>query len=390
MDIRDRPAGLPGVAADAGLGVVFVAALAVTAFAIADTWGGRYWVFGCAAGLVVCVLALVRQRHPGWVAGAGLAVAAFAIVVARVAHLPAEPGPAMTLGLSVLVGSAIRTLPVLWAAAIAAAGLVLVVGAGLTASAPPSVVPAVTTLNGAGWLAALATGLCLRVLDTRRHVVAEHVRRAERLELARELHDLVAHHITGVVLQAQAARVVRRKHPEKLDDSLAGIEAAGSEALVAMRRVVGLLRDTDDAAPATPGPEQLSELVERFTSHGPAVHLRLPGDKPEWPPEVTSTVYRVVQESLTNIARHAPHTRSVTVSVTQNHNPRNNIGQAITVEVVDDAPPTPVRYSRRSGYGLVGMRERVEALGGTLFAGPCSGNGWSVRATLPLPAQELR
>lgn len=372
MEIRDRQA----VATDAGLGVVFAVALAVTAFAIADTWGGGYWVFGCAAGLVVCVLALVRRRHPGWATGVALAVAAVAIVVARVADLPTEPGPAATLGLSVLVGSSVRTFSIPWAAAVTSAVLALVVGTLFASGAS-----AVATLAGAGLLAALATGLYLRLLDTRRRAVTEQVRRAERLELARELHDLVAHHITGVVLHAQAARVVRRRHPEKLDDSLTGIEAAGSEALAAMRRVVGLLRDTDDAAPATPGPEQLSELVARFT--GPTVHLRLPDNETEWPPEVTSTVYRVVQESLTNIARHARHAPSVTVSVAQER-------QAITVEVTDDAPPHPTRYARRGGYGLVGMRERVEALDGTLSAGPRAGSGWSVRATLPLPTKELR
>ncbi len=357
---------------------MFTAALTVTAFAIADTWGGGYWVFGCAAGLVLGVLALLRRHHRGWAAIAGLAVAATAIVVADLAHLPAEPGPAAALGLAVLIGSAIRTLSIPWATAVAAGGLVLVVGTALTAWAS-----AVTTLGIAGWLAALATGLGLRLLDTHRHAAAEQVRRDERLELARELHDIVAHHVTGVVLHAQAARVVRRKHPEQLDDSLAGIETAGSDALAAMRRVVGLLRDTEDAAPATPGPEQLSELVARFTSHGPTVDLRLPDDGPEWPPEVTSTVYRVVQESLTNITKHAPHSRTVTVHVAHDH-------PAITVEIVDDAPPAPTRYPRRRGYGLVGMRERVEALGGTLSAGPCQGGGWSVRAVLPLTVRERR
>ncbi|MBB5954331.1 signal transduction histidine kinase [Saccharothrix tamanrassetensis] len=393
MDTRDRPTDLLGIAADAGLIVGHAAALAITAFAIADSWGGGYWVFGCAAGLVMGALALMRRRHPGWAAGVGLAVAAVAIVVAQVAHLPAEPGPAAAVGLYVLIGSAIRALPIRWAATIATAGLALVVGAGLTAPASPSGVPAVLTFNGAGWLAALATGLGLRLLDTRRRTVAEQVRRAERLDLARELHDIVAHHITGVVLHAQAAQVVRRKYPEELDDSLAGIETAGSEALAAMRRVVDLLRDTDDAAPATPGPEQLSALVERFTSHGRTVHLRLPDDEPEWPPEVTSTVYRVVQESLTNIAKHAPHAHSVTVRVTHDHINGNDITQeqpTITVEITDDAPPHPPRYPHRSGYGLVGMRERVEALDGTLRAGPCSSTGWSVRAVLPLPARELR
>ena len=357
---------------------MFAAALATTAFAIADSWGGGNWVFGCAAGLVMGLLALVRQHHRGWAAGAGLAVAVVAIVIAHLAHLPAEPGPAAALGLSVLIGSAIRTLSLPLAAAIAAGGLALAVGTAVAASAS-----AVTMLGVAGWLAALATGLGLRLLDTHRRTAAEQVRHDERLELARELHDIVAHHITGVVLHAQAARVVRRKHPEKLDDSLAGIESAGSDALAAMRRIVGLLRDTDDAAPATPGPEQLSELIARFTSHGPTVHLRLPDNEPAWPPEVTSTVYRVVQESLTNITKHAPHAHAVTVSVAQDR-------PAITIEVNDDAPPVPARYPRRGGYGLVGMRERVEALGGTLSAGPCSDVGWSVRAVLPLPVLERR
>jgi signal transduction histidine kinase len=362
--------------------------IATTAFAFAETWGGGYWVFGCAAGLVMGVLALVRKHHRGWAAGAGLAVAVVAIVVARVAQLPAEPGPAAAFGLCVLIGSATRTLPIPWAAAIAAGGLALVVGAGLTAPASPSGVPVVTTLNGAAWLAALVTGMGLRMLDDRRRTVVEQVRRDERLELARELHDVVAHHISGVVLQAQAAKVVRRKYPEKLDDSLTGIETAGAEALSAMRRVVGLLRDTDDAAPATSGPEQLSELVDRFTGHGPTVQLRLPGNEPGWPPEVTSpevinTVYRVVQEALTNITKHAPHAHSVTVSVTHDL-------EAVSVEVVDDATPHPARYSRRSGYGLVGMRERVETLGGTLSVGPRSGTGWSVCAVLPLAVRGLR
>ncbi|GAA4228916.1 signal transduction histidine kinase [Streptosporangium album] len=210
------------------------------------------------------------------------------------------------------------------------------------------------------------------------------MRRDERLKLARELHDVVAHHITSIVLQAQAAQLVARKHPEKVEGSLAGIEATGSDALAATRRVVGLLRDADDAVPAMPGPEQLSELVKRFHGHGPAVRLRLPADGSVWPPEVTSTVYRVVQESLTNISRHAPHARSVTVSVAQDR-------ESVTVEVVDDAPPVPARYHHhRGGYGLVGMRERLEALGGTLCAGPRRGAGWPVLATLPVPARKRR
>ncbi|MBE1491395.1 sensor histidine kinase [Plantactinospora soyae] len=376
MRIRGRAAGRTVIAVDVALAALFGAVLVGQAVAIRQSWGGDYWQFEGVAGLVVCVTALLRRRHRAWSAVAGLAVAAVAILVARLAGLPGEPGLAMVLGLSVLVGSAIRTLPVRLAGAVAAGGLAVVAGTRL--GVLPSSSGAVVGLNVAGWLTAVGVGLGLRLLDARRRATADQVRREERLELARELHDVVAHHITGIVIQAQAAQIVARKRPEQVRESLVGIEAAGSEALTAMRRVVGLLRDTDDAAPASPGPEQLSELVRRFDGPGRTVRLSQPDAESAWPPEVTSTVYRVVQESLTNISRHAPHAHSVTVSIAQD--PR-----AITVEVVDDAPLAPARYPHLGGYGLIGMRERVETLGGTLHAGPGTGAGWSVRATLPAP-----
>lgn len=343
-----------------GLGVAFAVALLGQALAIADSWGHPYIWFDAAAGALVCGLAMLRRWPPA--TAAGLVVAAAAIVVSRLAHLPSEPGLAMILGLSTLTAAAVRHNR--HAVPVAVAGAGVVAGCWFVAPDAP-----VVTLNAIGWLAALVTGLCLRLLDLRRQAAAEQVRRDERLVLARELHDLVAHHVTGVVLQAQAARVVRRKHPERLDDSLTGIEQAGTEALAAMRRVVGLLRDTGDAVSAAPGPEPLGDLVGRFA--GPPVRLQAPAD-PAWSPEVASTVYRIVQESLTNVARHAPRARSVAVTVTD--------GASVTVTVTDDGP-APAQYHRR-GYGLVGMRERVEALGGTLDAGPQE-HGWSVKAVLP-------
>jgi signal transduction histidine kinase len=356
------------LAGDAALAAALAAVLVGQAVAIAASWGGRYWVFDGAAGLAGCALALVRRRHRAWAAAAGLTVAAVAVLVARLAPLPAEPGPALALALAVLVGSAVRVLPARRAGGIAAAGLAVVVASWL--AHPGSPVPAVNAIT---WLGGAAAGLGSRRLAARRRAATERVRRDERLELARELHDVVAHHITGIVVQAQAAQLVAGRRPERLGEALAGIEAAGTDALAAMRRVVSLLRDADDAAPATPGPERLSDLVARF--EGPAVHLAVPEGEPAWPPEVTTTVYRIVQESLTNIARHAPLAGSVSVRVAEE--PR-----AVTVEVADDAPPAPARH-RRGGYGLVGMRERVETLGGTLHAGPRPGAGWSVRARLP-------
>jgi signal transduction histidine kinase len=387
MNVLHRLADRPATAANVALGVVFAAALAVGARIVAD-YGGD-WIFDLAVGSVVCVAALLREHSRTWAAAVGLAVSAAAELAAWHWHLSGQPGGATVLAVVVLIGSAVRVLPVRSAVAVAAGGVVVVVGTVerylvFIQNGTPSTFAA-TRLMGLGWGAALGTGLWLRLLDARHEVAIETIRRGERLELARELHDAAAHHITGIVLQAQAARIAARKHPEKLDDTLAGIESAGTGALTSMRQVIGLLRDTDDAGGLTPGPERLTDLVERFAGRGPAVRLRLPDapDEPAWPPEVTTTVYRVVQEALTNIARHASGASEVTVSLAHDQ-------RAITVEVTDDAPSGSPRFAHISGYGLIGMRERVEALGGTLSAGPGPGAGWSVLATLPAPAGDRR
>ncbi|MCT9139303.1 sensor histidine kinase [Streptomyces violarus] len=366
------------VVSTVGLGVTFLVMIAIQAVALAQTWGAASWVPGAAAAVVVCGLALMRHRERTWTAVAGLGVAALAVLVPLLpgTRLPAGLGPSLALGLAVLVGSAVRVLPTVRAGIIAGAGLLLVIA---QFTARPAT--AVSAIAAAAWLAACGVGLSLRRLDDRATATAKRVRRAERLELARELHDIVAHHITGMLIQAQAAQVVARRDPQNVSDSLTEIETAGIEAMAAMRRVVGLLRDTDDAAPASSGREGLSRLVERFSRQGPTVRLHTPADDTEWPPEVTSTVYRIVQEALTNVLRHASHARSVDVTVSRD-------AEAVTVEIADDAPPHSVRPHHRGGYGLIGMRERVETLGGTLCVGPRAGAGWSVRATLPVPTAE--
>ncbi|NUW31894.1 ATP-binding protein [Nonomuraea sp. SMC257] len=379
---------------DVGLAAVFALTQVFVAYRIERSWGGGAWWFGCAAGTVVCVIALLRRGRPARAAAAGLAVAAVAVLTARLAHLPAEPGPAMALALAVLTGSAVRTLPWRRAGAVAAGGLAVAVLAFVSSIAHATV----AELYGLAWLAATGLGLGARLLHARRRAATERVRRDERLRLARELHDVVAHHVTSVVLQTQAARLVARRSPDRVDACLAGIEAAGSDALAGARRVVGLLRDdTPSPEPAahTPAADRLGELVRRFT--GPPVRLHLPEGEPGWPPEVAATVHRIVQESLTNVSRHAPRARAVSVTVTEDHD-------TITVEVTDDAPPAPARRlrlggagagagggPRGGGYGLIGMRERLDALGGTLTAGPRPGNaGWAVRATLPVPGRRRR
>lgn len=380
MNVLDRLAERPGTAADPGLAVVFALALAVDARIIAGYHGD--WLFDLVVGAAVCAAALLRARSRTWTTAAGLAVCGAAELAAWRWDLPGQPGGAACLALLVLIGSAARVLPTRSVVAVAVGGAVVVAGTmerylTFIHDGTPSGFAA-TWIMGQGLVAALGIGLWLRFLDARRGNTIEAIRQGERLELARELHDAAAHHITGIVVQAQAARITARKHPETLDDALAGIESAGADALTSMRRVIGLLRDGDDAGGLNPEPEQLTDLVERFAGRGPAVRLRLP-DNPAWPPEVTTTVYRVVQEALTNITRHAPGACEVTVAVAHDR-------QMITVEVTDDAPPGSPRFHSTGGYGLVGMRERVEALGGTLDAGPAPRSGWSVLATLPAPA----
>lgn len=284
------------------LGLLFALVLVAVAarFAAQD----RIWGFDAAVGATVCAIALGRRRHPGRAASLGLVVAGAAAVTGRFAHLPGEPGAAAVLGLLVLGGSAVRALAWRQAAAVAVAGLALMAAGLLTVRAPST--PFRVGIEV--WVLALGAGLGLRLVDHRRQAATKAVRNEERPVLARELHDVVAHHTTGIVVQAQAARIVAGRQPENLDATLAGIEEAGDEALTAMRRVVGLLRDTGDGvttAPTDSGPDQLADLVRRFDGHGREVSLRLPAEPASWPPEVATTVHRIVQEALTNIARHA-------------------------------------------------------------------------------------
>jgi signal transduction histidine kinase len=366
--------------ADVSLGVLLAIVLAGTALALAASWGGVYWVLDLATGLVTGALALRRHRHPTFSAVAASVVALAAVVVARLAHLPHEPGPATVLALAVLVGSAVRRLDLLsTGAGFVVAGVAYGLGFNV-----------ISVLAALGWIGAVAAGLGLRLRDAQRRAAVDEIRRDERLDLARELHDLAAHHLTGLVLQAQAARIVARKDAAALDSSLADIETAGSDALNAMRRVVGLLRDGSDAAPLAPGPSSIAEMIDNFAARpgAPAVSSTID----DLPPSVAGTVHRIVQEALTNVVQHAPLARTVTVSARVDDD-------TATVIVADNGPARPSASPGFSsaggssppggvglpgGYGLVGMAERVTALGGEVTAGPQPGGGWQVYARLPL------
>jgi signal transduction histidine kinase len=211
------------------------------------------------------------------------------------------------------------------------------------------------------------------------------------MELARELHDVVAHHVTGIVVAAQAAAVVARKKPEEVDRALAAIETAGTDALAAMRSMVGVLRGQDGNEGArTPGAElaEVRTLIQRFDPDARMVRLTTdPGlEHAVLPAGVAATGYRVVQEALTNVRRHAPEATAVEVDIrVRDH--------ALVLAVRSDGlrPMTTPRATPRGGaggFGLVGMAERVAALDGALSAGPTGPGVWTVAARLPLDRQQ--
>ncbi|MGW4458253.1 sensor histidine kinase [Streptomyces albidoflavus] len=232
-------------------------------------------------------------------------------------------------------------------------------------------------------VAAVVAGAYPRRQELRRRSAVAEARSAQRLQLSRDLHDFVAHDISGIVVQAQAARFVATTDPSQALHALERIEKAGLSALAAMDRTVQMLHGPE-AAPATeplPGVSQLPCLIEDFTSAGATeAHLDLPPPVAEaLSREVGSAAYRIVVEALTNVRRHAPGASRVTVVFTPT---------ATTVElrVTDDgdARSAPARRrASRGGLGLPALTEHAQALGGTLSAGPHGDGGWQLTAVLP-------
>ncbi|MEQ0559494.1 histidine kinase [Amycolatopsis sp. NEAU-NG30] len=237
----------------------------------------------------------------------------------------------------------------------------------------------------------ITVGLMLRSRDAQRsqavRSAVSDAQTAERMALARELHDVVAHHVTGIVVQAQAARLMAEQKPEVAVEAMARIENAGVEALAAMRRLVRSMRG-DAPAGSSEFSEQattdlgadLRKLVES-ANHGvpTSMHLDLP---PDLPHEVGRSALRLVQESLTNVGKHAADATGafVLAEVT---------GGELHLRVTDDGRQTAHRPAGGSGgYGLVGMRERVALLKGRLSAGRGPDGGWRVEAWLPLATGE--
>ncbi|MGW8528694.1 MULTISPECIES: sensor histidine kinase [Nocardiopsidaceae] len=222
----------------------------------------------------------------------------------------------------------------------------------------------------------LAPGLYLRWRSFQRETHAERARAQERLAIARDLHDVVAHEVTGIVVQAQALRYIAERDPGAVRDGLPEIEAAGARALESMRGMVTRLREPDDV-PLSPDLSGGLARLEAAASDGlPRVSVRCEGDVDGLPPTVGTAVLRIVQESVTNALRYARGAALVDTVVRAGPD-------GVAVEVLDDGREAGSGVG--GGFGLVGMAERARILGGELSAGPRGGgHGWEVRAWLPL------
>jgi signal transduction histidine kinase len=199
----------------------------------------------------------------------------------------------------------------------------------------------------------------------------------ERVRIARELHDVVAHHVSMMGVQAGAARVVYGRDPDKALQALSAIEASSRQAVVELHRLLGFLRqdgDNDDLS-AHPGVSQLPRLAATLRKSDLMVEVGIEGERRQLPPTVDVSAYRIVQEALTNTLKHAQASRA---DVRLRYGPGE-----LEVEVIDDGRgPAAASTQRPGGLGLIGMRERAALHGGNLSAGPAPGGGFSVRVKL--------
>ncbi|WP_306326371.1 histidine kinase [Streptomyces venezuelae] len=320
--------------------------------------------------LWLCPLPLWRRTRPLMT----VTLAFGSVSLLQVASLVAAPGEPVGLSTGAVVLVLVYALPrwgsgreiVLGGAVILATGTLCSV----TDEAP-------LVENAVGFVFLLlpgAVGAAVRFRGTARERQLEQVRSREREQLARELHDTVAHHVSAMVIIAQAGRVLAGTEPAAAVEALEGVEEEGARTLEEMRAMVAALRDRGVGAELAPpaGVADLERLV-RTPGGRLRVDLGLAGELDALPPAVDAAVYRIVQESVTNALRHAVDATELVVRVAGERH-------TVRVSVSDNGRRTG---RGREGYGLTGLRERATLLGGTLRAGPGTDRGWHVEAELP-------
>jgi signal transduction histidine kinase len=272
-------------------------------------------------------------------------------------------------------------------AALSAAAIAVAAARGSGGDAAPALVPSLILLGvvwglgrvvGARFSSARAIERHAAERDRRAEAEARAAAAAERERIARELHDAVSHSLALIAMQAGGAQAILRREPERAEDSLRSIERAAREGLTEMRRLLGLMgggRGEGDLSPQ-PGIERLGAIVEGARDAGLEVELRVEGKPRPVAPAIDLSAYRIVQEALTNAAKHAGRCHAV-VSV------RWRPG-AVELEITNDGAPNDL--GRPAGRGLIGMRERAALVGGELEVGPADG-GFRVWSRLPLEAR---
>ncbi|MFF4874474.1 sensor histidine kinase [Micromonospora sp. NPDC000668] len=349
-------------------------------------------------GVGMAVALLFRRSYPSAVT---VVIAALALVQVIAQWGPLAYDVAVLIALYSVVKYGQRLRDGVLAGAVAAVGVLLA-----AAQTPGLISWWVTALwyalvTGAVWLVALNVRtrrlyvLSLEerasTLEREREAESRAAVAEERTRIARELHDVVAHSMAVMIVQADGARFMLDRDPEQARTAVKVVADTGRQALEEMRRLVGVLRD---AGPSGAGgsvvaadPEhrrlaltELPDLLARFRDAGLRIRHTVDGEPPALPPGLELTVYRVVQEALTNALKHAGVGAGVEVTLTY-------AADAVVVRVLDDGRGRPVVSPAPSGgHGLLGMRERVTVYDGSLTAGPRLAGGWQLEARLPLPS----
>ena len=348
-------------AGDAALALVVLALTAQPLLAVVHPSPWAYPLL-----LAECVPLLWRRRAPFPVAVlVGAATAVHGLVPIVEPELPY----AALVALFTVAADASRRL-----ALVAAGVTAVVVPVSLLLDGRPSSVETFT-VNGVIFATAWLLGDSARHRRQRAELVEAQAVTAERARMAREMHDVVAHHVSLMVVQAESGAVLLETAPQRAEAAFDSIAATGRQALVELRRVLGTLRGHGGATRAPlPGVDGVPELIAGVRRAGLAVDYRVSGTAVALPADVDRALYRVVQESLTNAVKHAAGHSAV---VDLRYEPT-----LLRVTVRNDGAGTGSRGG--SGHGLVGMRERVSSLGGRFSAEPVPEGGWEVIATIPL------
>jgi signal transduction histidine kinase len=392
----------PGVIVDAGIAIAAAGLTALAAWGAPDRPGlvgtpiaGPSWLLGLLP-LLLGAPFLLRRRAPllMWTAIWATLVLLYLLSGYRPESLAFGPDPETPIPLTFVLFAAAYSLGAQASFRRAAAGLIVATPVAVVLSQHGGLGLAFSSDRGSSAGAALSMfqlaafllagvlvrarrqGALLAAWNAAVQRRAEQAAAAERARIARELHDIVAHHLSVVVLHAAGARAAGRADPA----TLAEIEHSGRQALTETRRLFGVLRDPDEETGRAPQPgiSELPALAGRLRAAGLAVSLSIDADHTALPPAVNVSAYRIVQEALTNVLKHAgPARAEVTVGC---------VDGAVTIEVTDDGAgnPAPPAGEVGGGQGLAGMRERVALFGGDLRAGPRSGGGFSVCARLPI------